>query len=130
HGAGAGNPALPAGAARLHPRPDAGGNQGMRGRSLLLNRFVLVPGGIVAAALAWTVYVSFHNGGIIQGRVVDASGQPAAGAQVTLLVLNVTTFADKAQAKTDAEGRFRFADNPPHPVQLHAETAAGRPERL
>jgi len=102
----------------------------MRWRPLILNRFVLVPGGIVAAALAWNVYVSFHNGGVIEGRVVDPSGKPVVGAQVTLLVLNVTTFADNAQAKTDAEGRFRFTGNPSHHVQLQAESPTGRSERL
>ena len=102
----------------------------MKWRALLLNRFVLVPGAIVMAALLWNVYVAFHDGGVIEGRVVDPGGRPVAGATVSLMVLNVTTFAEVAQAKSDAEGRFRFTENPSHHIQLEATAPAGRSERL
>jgi hypothetical protein len=102
----------------------------MRWRPLVFNRFVLVPGAILAAALLWNLYVSFHDGGTVAGRVVDAAGRPVGGAEVLLLVLNVTTFADSARTQTDAEGRFRFTDNPSHHIQLQAEAPSGRSERL
>ncbi len=102
----------------------------MRWRRLLGNRFVLVPASILAMALAWNGYVSFNNGGLIRGRVVDAAGQPVEGATVTLSVLTVTAFAEKARAETDAAGGFRFEQNPSHHVQLQADSPMGRSERL
>jgi len=103
--------------------------EGPRWRRLLLNRFVLVPGAIVVAALLWNGYVSLHNGGLIEGRVADASGRPVAGADVVLMVQNVTTFSEKGRAKTGADGVFRITDNPSHRVQIFAETPSGRSER-
>jgi protocatechuate 3,4-dioxygenase beta subunit len=102
----------------------------MRVRTLLGNRFVLVPAVILLAALVWNLYVSAHNDGLITGRVVDEAGRPVAGATVRLMVLNVTTFADQAQARSDAEGRFRFTGNTSHHVQLQAESPTQRSERL
>ncbi|MBI1777024.1 MAG: carboxypeptidase regulatory-like domain-containing protein [Proteobacteria bacterium] len=99
-------------------------------RDWLINRFVLVPGAILIGAFAWNLYVSFNNGGVILGRVMDAAGGPVAGATVTLLVLNVTTYAEKARTTTDAGGIFRFADNSSHHVQLMADSPSGRSERL
>ncbi|HYF56666.1 MAG TPA: hypothetical protein VEA41_20600, partial [Salinarimonas sp.] len=56
-------------------------------RRLLLNRFVGVPGAIALAALAWNLWVSTHDNGIVEGRVVDARGQPVAQAEVAMWVL-------------------------------------------
>ena len=61
-------------------------------RRLLLNRFVLVPGAIAAAILAWNIYVATHDNGIVEGLVVDAKGEPVADASVALWVLNFTTY--------------------------------------
>jgi len=98
-------------------------------RRLLVNRFVLVPGSILAAALIWNGYVSFHDGGLIMGRVVDSEGRPVPGAEVVVLVQNVTTFSEKGRAKTGSDGAFRIVDNRSHHVQLFAETPSGRSER-
>ena len=98
-------------------------------RRLLLNRFVLVPGAIVVAGLVWNGYVSLHNGGLIEGRVVDAATRPVAGAEVVLMVQNVTTFSEKGRSRTGPDGIFRITDNPFHRVQILAETPAGRSDR-
>ena len=111
---------------RRDPGPDG---EAPLWRRLLLNRFVLVPGAIVAAGLLWNAYVSLHNGGVIEGRVTDASGRPVAGAEVIVLVQNVTTFSEKTRAKTGPDGVFRITDNPSHHVQIFAETPSGRSER-
>jgi hypothetical protein len=98
---------------------------------LLLNRFVLVPGAIAVLALAWNAYVATHDHGIVAGRVVDAAGQPVAGASVALWVYNFVTYEEKERIETDAEGRFRFSDNPSHKIQLSAEKAGvGHAERV
>ena len=51
-------------------------------RRLLLNRFVLVPGAIAAAILAWNIYVATHDNGIVEGLVVDLKGEPVPDASV------------------------------------------------
>jgi hypothetical protein len=98
-------------------------------RRLLLNRFILVPGAILAAAILWTAYVSLHNGGLIEGRVADPAGRPVAGADVILMVQNVTTFSEKTRTKSGPDGAFRITDNPSHRVQIFAETPTGRSAR-
>jgi hypothetical protein len=100
-------------------------------RRILLNHFVLVPGVIVVVALAWNAYVVTHNHGIIEGRVVDAAGEPVADAAVALWVYNFTTYEVRARVRTDARGVFRFANNPSHKIQLSAEKAGvGRSQRV
>jgi Carboxypeptidase regulatory-like domain len=100
-----------------------------------LNRWIVVPGVIALTVLLWNIYVATHGSGVVEGRVVDAAGAPVAGATAHLWVLNFTTFDEKAQATTDAQGRFRFASNESHSIQLSAEksgvgTAPRRPVRL
>jgi hypothetical protein len=100
-------------------------------RRLLLNRFVLVPGAIVLVALLWNVYVAIHNNGLVAGRVIDADGRPVAGARVALWVYNFVTYEEKEHVDTDADGRFRFTDNPSHRIQLSAEKEGiGRSQRI
>ncbi|MFI4995426.1 MAG: carboxypeptidase-like regulatory domain-containing protein [Hyphomicrobiales bacterium] len=96
-----------------------------------LNRFVVVPGAIAILALIWNIYVASHDHGLVTGRVVDASGKPVAGATVALWVYNFVTYEEKMHVETDAEGIFRFTDNPSHKIQISAEKAGvGRSPRL
>jgi Carboxypeptidase regulatory-like domain len=90
-------------------------------RRLLLNRFVLVPGAIAAAILVWNVYVATHDNGVVEGRVVDARGEPVPDASVALWVLNFTTYVEKERTRTGPDGRFRFDGNASHNIQLAAE---------
>ena len=102
-----------------------------RWRSILLNRFVLVPGAIVLAVVLWNVYVATHNNGIVTGRVVDAAGHPVADATVGLWIFNFTTYEEKERVKTDADGVFRFTNNPSHKIQISAEKpGVGRSQRM
>lgn len=100
-------------------------------RRLLLNRFTLVLATLAAVIVLWNAYVSLHNNGVVAGRVVDAVGQPVAGATVVLWVLNFTTFVEKARATTDAEGRFVISNRDSHSIQLAAEKpGVGRSQRV
>jgi len=100
-------------------------------RAILLNRFLLVPGAIVLAIVLWNIYVATHNHGLLTGRVTDASGRPVADATVSLWVFNFTTYEEKERVKTDADGVFRFTDNPSHRIQISAEKpGVGRSQRL
>ena len=92
-----------------------------RWRRWILNRFALVPAAITVAVVLWNVYVSTHAHGVVAGRVVDASGQPVAGATVVLWVLNFTTYVEKSRATTDASGSFVITDNDSHNIRLAAE---------
>jgi hypothetical protein len=98
---------------------------------LMANRFVLVPGILAIVVLAWNLYVTTHDHGVVAGRVVDGTGQPVAGATVALWVFNFTTFEEKAHVTTDASGSFQFAGNPSHRIQISAEKAGvGRSQRV
>ena len=100
-------------------------------RAILLNRFVLVPGAIVLAIVLWNVYVATHNSGLLIGRVTDSSGRPVADATVSLWVFNFTTYEEKERVKTDADGVFRFTNNPSHRIQISAEKpGVGRSPRI
>ena len=100
-------------------------------RAILLNRFVLVPAAIVFAIVLWNVYVAGHDHGIVTGRVVDVAGRPVPDATVALWTYNFTTYEQKAEVKTDADGVFRFTDNPSHRIQVGAEKAGlGRSLRI
>jgi hypothetical protein len=100
-------------------------------RRLLLNRFVLVPGAIVLAIALWNIYVATHNNGLLAGRVIDSAGRPVADATVSLWTFNFTTYEEKERVKTDADGVFRFTDNPSHRVQISAEKpGVGRSPRI
>lgn len=98
--------------------------------SWLASRWVIVPGGMLVFTLAWLAYVNSHNHGLVEGRVVDASGQPVAGASVLLFERGFVTHQERGRAQSDAQGRFRFTDNRSHSIQLEAEAKGlGRTER-
>jgi hypothetical protein len=100
-------------------------------RGILLNRFVLVPGAIVLAIALWNIYVATHDNGLLTGRVIDATGRPVADATVSLWVFNFTTYEEKERVKTDADGVFRFTNNPSHRIQISAEKpGVGRSPRI
>ena len=90
-------------------------------RGWLTSRWIVVPGAITLVVLLWNLYVAQHDDGLLEGRVVTADGQPAAGAVVVLLEQNVTTFTERARTVTDRAGRFRFTENRTHHPQLYAE---------
>jgi hemoglobin/transferrin/lactoferrin receptor protein len=46
-----------------------------------------------------------------QGRIVDAQGQPVAGAEITIL-------GRAGESRTDADGRFTFVPDPPTPFEV------------
>ncbi len=98
---------------------------------LVINRFVLVPAAIGLAVLAWNVYVSTHNHGVIAGTVIDPAGRPVPGATVVLWVLNFTTYVEKTRTTTDSAGRFVITDNDSHNIRVAAEKPdIGRSPRI
>ncbi len=100
-------------------------------RRILFNRFVLVPAAIVLAVALWNIYVATHNHGLVTGRVIDPAGRPVADATVALWVFNFTTYEEKERVKTDADGVFRFSNNPSHKIQISAEKqGVGRSPRI
>lgn len=96
----------------------------------LRSRWVVVPGLIAAAAVAWNAYVVANATGVIEGRVVDTGNRAIAGATVTLFNRSFITNDPRQRTVTGADGRFRFDGNDSHAVQLEAESAGfGRSER-
>lgn len=98
--------------------------------SWIRSRWVIVPGMMTIATLAWLAYVNSHNHGLLEGSVVDATGNPVAGASVRLFERGFVTHEERGRAVTDAKGRFRFTDNRSHSIQLEAEAPGlGRTDR-
>lgn len=99
-------------------------------RGWLASRWVIVPGAIVVATLAWLAYVDAHDHGIVEGRIVDASGRPVGGASILLFERGFVTHQERGRATSAADGSFRFNDNRSHSIQLEAEAPGlGRSER-
>ncbi len=94
------------------------------------SRWFIVPALMLVAVLGWTGYVGQHNHGLIEGRVVDAKGQPVPHATIRIFDRGFVTHQERGRAQADAQGRFRITDNQSHSVQLEAETEAlGRTDR-
>ena len=99
-------------------------------RSWATSRWVVVPGGTIIVTLVWLAYVGGHNHGIVEGRVVDAAGQPVAGASVQLFERGFVTHQERGRTTSDAQGAFRFTDNRSHSIQLEAAAPGlGRTDR-
>jgi hypothetical protein len=97
----------------------------------IVNRFTITLASIAAIVAVWNMYVSTHDHGVVEGRVVDAAGRPVEGATVVLWVLNFTTYVEKTQATTGPDGVFVIHGNDSHNIQLAAEKAGvGRSTRL
>ena len=94
-------------------------------------RWFIVPTLMVLVTLGWLVYVSRHDNGLIEGRIVDAAGRPVADATVRIFDRGFVTHQERGRTRSDADGRFRITDNTSHSVQLEAETPElGRSERM
>lgn len=102
----------------------------MKRYAWLRSRWVIVPCGIAIVTLLWNAYVAAHDHGIVEGRVVDASGQPVGGATVMLFERGFVTQQERERTLSDPQGAFRFADNRSHSIQLEADAPGlGRTDR-
>ena len=86
----------------------------------LNNRFVYTFGGIALVVLVWNVYVAFHDDGLIEGQVVNASGAPVEGATVKLTERTLLVAQLRGTATTDASGHFVFTGQELHHFFLEA----------
>ena len=66
------------------------------------------PTALFAAALLLTIA---HDAAGFEGRIVNAQGQPIAGAEVTIL-------GRAGESRTDADGRFTWTPDPPTPFEV------------
>lgn len=90
------------------------------------SRFFIAPAVLAVMVIAWNLYVSQHNDGVVRGRVVGAHGEPIAGATVVMTEQNFTTNADRGRTLSLAGGSFEFTDNRSHSIQLRAQKAGLR----
>jgi carboxypeptidase family protein len=98
---------------------------------LLVNRFTIVLASIALVVAIWNVYVSLHDHGVVEGRVVDRDGRPVEGATVELWVLDFTTYVERTRATTGADGSFVIRGNDSHNIQIGAEKpGVGRAARI
>jgi hypothetical protein len=89
-------------------------------RGWLINRVTLTFGAIALVVLGWNLYVAAHDDGILEGQVVDAAGEPVAGAAVVLNERTIVSLAPIAETRTDAQGLFRFEGHDRHALVLTA----------
>jgi len=95
------------------------------------SRWVVVPTLLVLIVLGWNAYVWTHDGGRIEGTVIDARGHPVPGAEVILYARSFLTNDERARTQTDGSGHFRFAGNASHALQLQAQAPGlGRSDRI
>ena len=74
-------------------------------RAWARSRWVIVPGIMLVVTLGWLAYVNAHDHGVVEGRVVDAAGQPVAGATVQLFERGFVTHQERGRATSDEIGR-------------------------
>lgn len=90
-------------------------------KSWLVNRVTITFGLIAVVVVAWNLYVQAHDDGILEGRVIDASGQPVEGAKVVLSERTIVSLAPIAETETDGNGGFRFSGHDRHALVLTVE---------
>jgi len=84
-------------------------------------RYAVVVGVIVLLAGGCNLWVTLHDDGIVRGRVVQADGQPAAGAVVSFWEKTLTTLERRAATETGPDGGFAFTGQVAHHFALQAE---------
>ncbi|MBM3999911.1 MAG: carboxypeptidase regulatory-like domain-containing protein [Planctomycetes bacterium] len=72
---------------------------------LLPSTVLAAPGNVPRARTSDMVDIALHEGGVLQGRVTDSSGQPQAGVPVRVLQGESAV----ANTSTDHQGNFRVA---------------------
>jgi hypothetical protein len=102
----------------------------MRLPAWVRSRWFIVPTTILAVVIGWNIHVMRNATGEVRGRVVDAAGQPVAGATVQLFERAFVVNTEKQSATTDAAGAFRFGGNASHSVQLQAEAGGAKSDRV
>lgn len=94
------------------------------------SRWFIVPATILLIIIGWNIHVMRNATGEVRGRVVDASGQPVAGATVRLFERSFVVNTEKQRTGTGPQGYFRFHGNASHALQLQAEAPSGQSERV
>ena len=67
--------------------------------------FVLVVAALIGV---WNIYISFHNDGLVAGRVVDRSGRGVENATVIIAEKTLEKLKNQQETTTDDQGYFRF----------------------
>lgn len=86
-----------------------------------------VPGRLAAFAevthfSAWNLDLPYYNPAAVRGRVVDAAGQPVAGAYVNSVGMN---FFGTSRTTTDGNGYFCILARPDSTIELHVSSVLG-----
>ena len=92
-----------------------------------INRYSITFGLIGLAVLGWNLYVAAHRDGLLTGRVVAADGSAIAGATVKVRERTMVSSEPRAEAKTDAQGRFRVEGLDYHHLLVEVEAQGFKP---
>lgn len=77
-------------------------------RRFVFNRFVLIAVAVLVASGGVAAYVGANDGGVVEGQVVDADGDPMTNVTVTLSDIPLNGVVDTQRTRTDANGEFVF----------------------
>lgn len=77
-------------------------------RKLLLNRFVLILVVVAAFTVGGQAYIQANDGNRIDGKVVDADGDPVENATVVMSALSLRGVPSRETTRTNADGEFAF----------------------
>ncbi|MBM3567757.1 MAG: carboxypeptidase regulatory-like domain-containing protein [Alphaproteobacteria bacterium] len=92
-----------------------------------INRYSITFGLIGLAVLGWNLYVAAHRDGLLTGRVAAADGSAIAGATVKVRERTMVSSEPRAEAKTDAQGRFRVEGLDYHHLLVEVEAQGFKP---
>jgi len=73
------------------------------------NLSTLIFAAVVAVLIGtWNIYISFHDDGVVAGRVVDETGGGVANATVIIAEKTLEMLKNQQEITTDGDGYFRF----------------------
>jgi hypothetical protein len=84
-------------------------------------RYLLVLAVSAVLGLGWNAWIAMHDDGIVRGRVVQANGNPVAGATVSFWEKTLTTLERRTATETGPDGGFVFTGQAAHHFALQAE---------
>jgi len=90
-------------------------------KTLLFNRYCITFGIFAVIALFWNIYITFHDDGIVAGRVVTADNRPVAGATVTLFEKTLFVAEPRMNTTTNEKGEFSFSGHRYYRIWIEAK---------
>ena len=73
-----------------------------------INRYSVTAAVLAVSVVGWNAYVAATADGVLEGRLVADDGRPVNGATVRVRERSMVSSEPRGEARSDADGRFRF----------------------